>query len=169
MKYHTIILAIATLVACANVAHAQAAQNLPSDVSRVIAQRDAEIKKINQRCVTELEKLKVSYTKRGDLKNALLVDNLIKEMKLSPPIVGNWMFDYKGKSLRYTFREDGSMSGAYVISGSGFKGTWKEKGDNVEISSDRGEIIANVSMTAAGRPEMKTVRYNIVLPGKKID
>lgn len=169
MKYHNIFPAIATLVAGANVSHAEAAQNLPSDVSRVVDQRDAEIKKITQRCVAELEKLKVSYTKRGDLENALLVDKLIKEMKLPSPMVGNWVFYYKGKSLRYTFREDGSMSGAYVISGSGFKGTWKTKGDNVEIRSDSGDIIANVSMTDPGRPEMKTLRYNIVVPGKKID
>lgn len=168
MKYLTII--IATLIAGVNVGHAQEAQNLPSDVSRVIAQRDAEIKKINQRCVIELERLKVSYTKRGDLKNAVLVDNMIKEMKVSHPIVGSWIFESNGKSFRYTFREDGTMRGAYAISGNEFNGTWKVDGDDVAIHREKdGDIVANVSMNAVGGPKMKTTRYNMVLPGKKID
>jgi hypothetical protein len=139
------------VIAGATSGHAQDAQSIPPDVSRLLAQRDAEIKKINQRCVVELERLKVSYTKRGDLKNAVLVDNMIKEMKVSHPIVGSWTFDYRGNPRSYTFNEDGSVSGAFLSSGGGFKGIWKADGNNVVISSESGEIIANVSMDAADR------------------
>jgi hypothetical protein len=168
MKYHTIILAIATLVSGANVSNAQEAQNLPSDVSRVIAQRDAEIKKINQRCVIELERLKVSYTKRGDLKNALLVDNVIKEMKIPHHIVGNWMFVYEGRSFPYMFREDGSISGNYVTGG-GFNGTWKAEGDKVVIRREDGSVFSNISMSDENNPIMKTLDTQKTLYGKKND
>ncbi len=164
MKYITnIIIAVSLLVPLS------AAETLPPDVSRVIAMRDTEIKRINQRCVIELERLKVSYTKRGDLKNAVLVDNLIKGMKARQEIVGSWLFDFRGKPRAYTFHENGSMSGAYASSGSRFNGTWKADGDNVEISNERGEIIANVAMSAEGGPSMKTTSYNVVMSGKKID
>lgn len=169
MKYHIIIIAIATMIAGLNASHAQAVQNLPPDVSSVIAQRDAEIRRINRIYVAELERLKVSYTKRGDLKNAVLVVKLVKEMKAELEIVGRWSFDFRGKTRAYTFHENGSMTGTYAVSGSVFKGTWKADGDNVAVINDPGEIIANIDMSTHGGPKMKKARYNELMPGRKTD
>ncbi len=153
MKYHTIIIAIATLIAGVNVGHAQAAQNLPSDVSRVIAQRDAEIRKINQHCVIELERLKISYTKRGDLKNAVLVDNLIKEMKAAHAtnvIVGRWMFSSQGKNTPYTFRADGSVSGIGPVHGHPFNARWRAVGSDIEVFDGAGKTFIRLSVAFTG-------------------
>lgn len=146
-----------------------AAEKHPPDVSRVIAMRDAEINRINRIYVAELERLKVSYTKRGDLNNAVLVDKLVKEMKAGQEIVGSWLFDFRGKPRAYTFRENGSMTGAYASSGSVFNGTWTADGGSVAIISDRGETVAHIDMNAVGGPKMTTANYKVVLPGKKTD
>lgn len=153
MKYHIIIIAIATLIAGVNESHAQAVQNLPSDVSRVIAQRDAEIRKINRSCVIELERIKVAYTKRGDLKNAVLVDNLVKEMKAAHAanvIVGRWTFSRRGEDRIYEFRADGSVSGQYLTGGLPFVARWKAVGPFIEVYDTRGKTFIKVSIEFEG-------------------
>jgi hypothetical protein len=57
------------------------ADEIPSDVKNLLEKRDNAVSAIDKRLVEELEKLKVNYTKRGDLESANAVVELISKYK----------------------------------------------------------------------------------------
>ena len=63
---------------------ARANEPLPPNVQRLIDQRAAAIAKIDKQYVQELEKIKVFYTKQGNLEGANVVVDLIKQ--ISPQV-----------------------------------------------------------------------------------
>lgn len=71
---------------------ARAEDDLPGDVRRVTEQRDAAIEKINKTYVQELEKLKLSYTKQGNLDVANKIVKMIENTQADDPnsLVGKW-------------------------------------------------------------------------------
>jgi|GEM_PF-6213000 len=56
-------------------------KELPSEVQWLVSKRKEAVAKVDQAFVEELEKLKVKYTKTGDLEKANLVVTLIKQTK----------------------------------------------------------------------------------------
>ena len=69
---------IALLMATFGLADAE-----PNEVTQLRTRRDAEIRKIDTLYAEALERLKIKYTKQGDLENANHVQGLIKELGLS--------------------------------------------------------------------------------------
>jgi hypothetical protein len=57
------------------------ADELPSDVKNLLEKRENAVSAIDKRLVEELEKLKVNYTKRGDLDAANAIVELINNYK----------------------------------------------------------------------------------------
>jgi hypothetical protein len=55
----------------------------PYEVTQLRTRREAEIRKVDTLYAEALERLKVKYTKQGDLENANYVQGLIKELGLS--------------------------------------------------------------------------------------
>lgn len=62
------------------VENASADQPMPPDVQRIIEQRASASSKIDRIYVQELEKLKSSYTKQGNLEVALKIDHLLDDV-----------------------------------------------------------------------------------------
>ena len=57
------------------------ADEIPSDVKNLLEKRDNAVSAIDKRLVEELEKLKVNYTKRGDLESANTIVELVAKYK----------------------------------------------------------------------------------------
>ena len=57
-------------------------EELPSDVQRLFGKRNEAIAKIDRTFVNELEKLKVKYTKKGDLDSANAIVTLIEQFRI---------------------------------------------------------------------------------------
>ena len=73
---------------------------LPHQVQALVEKRQSAISKINVVFIQELERIKINYTKAGDLDNANLVAGLITQAKqddfltekpLKEQLVGKWM------------------------------------------------------------------------------
>ena len=55
------------------------ASEIPNDVQNLLNKRHKAVESIDSKLIKELEKLKVAYTKRGDLKSANTIVGLIEE------------------------------------------------------------------------------------------
>ena len=58
-----------------------ASDKLPYEAANLVAKRERAIEKIDEKFVTELEKLKKTFTKRGDLESANAIVFLIASVK----------------------------------------------------------------------------------------
>ena len=152
MKNHSITLGLACiLTTLVN------AEFLPYDAKHLVAQRELAIKRIDEKFLSELEKLKTKYVKSGDLENALSINELIKKTQSSSSALGNssditgaWVFTFKGKERRYTFKDDYSMTGQFVDSGKGFRGQWKWFNGVIELYTvDHKKLPITVRMESA--------------------
>jgi hypothetical protein len=110
----------------------QAEEALPSDVQRVSDQRDAAIDKINKTYVQELERLKTSYTKQGNLDVANKIVKLISGIK-SDDLIGKWVFSHNG------FVAEIKTGGDAILDGK-IRGKWAAKDSNLTIKWDHGYI-----------------------------
>jgi hypothetical protein len=117
------------LAALSIVTFVQAEEVLPPDVQRVVDQRAAAVAKIDKIYLQELEKLKVTYTKQGNLEVANTVMKLIEAVEMptvaKEPLVGRW--SRVGKPGRWVFRPDGT--GDFTSPGKLEKILWKKKSD----------------------------------------
>lgn len=116
------------------------AGDVPMAVETVIEGRNQAIKKIDKVYVQELEKLKLGYTKKGDLKNANLVDELIKGGHLSdiepPKLDGKWHYVIEGqdKGVIRVF------NGGVMIDEQGTRRSFKSQGNLVTIPYSDGQF-----------------------------
>jgi hypothetical protein len=116
--------------------HQSPAQVLPSDVQRLIDQRDAAVEKVNETFVAELLKLKVKAT---DPKVKDQIDSLLSaqgnggELTIKDdPIVGVWYFKVKvGPLRRYEFKADGTFTG--VVTKGRISGKWVRDGKTITM------------------------------------
>jgi hypothetical protein len=115
------------LVAASILPHVLAEQPLPPDVERVVDQRAAAIAKIDRTYVQELEKLKINYTKQGNLNVANKIANLILESQ-SDNYVGKWI---AGRAVT-EIKPDGEATV------SNFRGNWIVKESTLIIQWNNG-------------------------------
>lgn len=65
-------------------------EELPIDIQSLLNKRDQAVAKIDQTLVQELEKLKVKFTKAGDLESANKTVKLIEQYSANFELVGEW-------------------------------------------------------------------------------
>lgn len=108
---------------------------------KVCSDMEKSIVKIQRQAITDLEKVKRDFTKRGDLKNANAVEGKIKELqdeieiRLSgeryyppDPVVGNWI----AGDVQFTF----SRNGTWTSNCANFGGIWRRNNAVVEVVSN---------------------------------
>jgi hypothetical protein len=139
---------------------AQAEESMPPDVQRVVDQRAAAVAKIDKIYLQELEKLKLNYTKKGDLETANKIVALTKQVSLPFSVntaeelktfledtVWNWSSDESGSNPdKLKFYNDGT----YNISVDSAKNPWSAQsattvaivGATIRFSSDFKSFIA---------------------------
>jgi len=111
---------------------------LPEEAQRLIEIRKKAIEKIDEKFVDELEKIKTTYTKMGDLESANaildLIENVALPMKTDVQFVGKWLFiSGKWKGTR-ELRENG------VCYSEGKRiGKWNMADQHLIINFDGGE------------------------------
>jgi hypothetical protein len=101
---------------------------LPPDVQRLVSQRDAAVSKIDRVFVDQLDKLKVQYTKEGNLEAANATVTLIKKFRIVEDKEDNQsesLSDIFGKT--FSWSADGKDAGNRLILLEGGKGTFAGK------------------------------------------
>lgn len=124
---------------------------VPDSVTQLGEQRNAAIQTIDEKYVKELEKIKISVTKTGDLESALAVDSLIKNVQnqtighknIRPladanseaTVLGEWLYTYlsNGYHETWTFRGDGKLEFSPADKSGSKSGNWSVKGDNLVV------------------------------------
>jgi len=162
-----ILIAITTLTLSTLLSSAEQPQKL----TRLITLRNQEVAKIDERFLEALEKLKVQYTKSGDLESANAVVEVITNLKskdqILDSIVGEWSFKYKGENREYIFTQDFKFSGKYPVSGNPFSGVWKRKGKYIYISrADESKRLGKITIDPANKAKYDSEGY-IMLGEKK--
>ena len=110
---------IATFLPLALISTISFGAELPQEARRLIDARAKAIENIDKQFVGELEKIKIAYTKKGDLESANAIVNLINTVPLDVQFVGKWSFtagNWKGtKELRDggDCYEDGKLIGKW--------------------------------------------------------
>ena len=100
-------------------------EELPIDIQSLLNKRNQAVAKIDQTLVQELEKLKVKYTKAGELDLANATVALIENYKTNEPNAGNlpvFPNEIFGKSFSWT--ANGRNDGNRLIILEGGKGTF---------------------------------------------
>lgn len=114
----------------------------PKKLNDLITLRNKKVAKIDAQFLIALEKLKIEYTKSGDLESANSVVSIIKNisstdnpnaLQLLDDIIGEWSFKYKGMDRVFKFTKDSKFIGRYPVSGRTFSGTWTRSGKNIFI------------------------------------
>lgn len=144
------------------------ADDLPYDVSQVVAERERQMAKIDEQYTAALERLKVSYTKKGDLETALKIDTLINATA-SGDLVGEWSFAPPAGPRKYVFFADGTMTGHWSgPHGATFNGKWTKKLSIVSLVVD-GKEPGKLELSAVGLSKLTEPGSNIVMLGSKKD
>ncbi|MGJ8658080.1 MAG: hypothetical protein ACSHX6_16655 [Akkermansiaceae bacterium] len=122
------------------------AEELPYEFKKLKNIRDSQIETINEQYVTALEKLKLKYTKKGELASALLVDEEIKSYLKSDSLsteniepkqfLGTWLFSFDNWSRVRTIETNNKVN----QSGK-FWGTWKTEKQILILTSKDGKQI----------------------------
>lgn len=121
----------------------RAEEVLPVDVQRVSDQRDAAIEKINTTYIQELEKLKINYTKQGNLDAANKIVALISAVKAEgakaegnkkdgnkpDSLIGKWTSGWAVMEIK--------ADGVAILSGA-IRGSWVAKDSTLTIRWDNG-------------------------------
>jgi hypothetical protein len=140
-KEFTYYIAITALGVCSQFV---TAQELPYDVKVLEQQRNQAVAKIDATYRTELEKMKIKYTKLGDLETANKIASLLKNLETNPSapnvkddfgVVGKWVFKIEGKKRNFNFSSDMSFTGQYTT-GQDFSGTWKVEDKTIILVVD---------------------------------
>ena len=87
--------------------------SIPTEAKTLLEQRQKAIEKIDEKMTQELEKIKVDYTKRGNLEAAVAVAELIKKFPTStgPVLDGSWKRDVDGGIFTFDGRGGGFFKG----------------------------------------------------------
>lgn len=130
---------------------------LPQQIQKLDEKRQKAISKINEVFVNELDKIKMNYTKAGDLENANLVADLIKQTmtddsengisrggesdlgSLKDKVVGKWMvYDTKRPDV---WRGIVTITADLTYSCQGSFGTDKETKGTVTIEKEKSKML----------------------------
>ena len=121
-----------TYIICALLlgAHIGKAGEIPSEVKSLSERRDEKVKGIDRIYTKELEKLKLKYTKRGDLDGANTVVSIINKVENksskshsanlnTSKFEGSWLLEEGSYTAKFHFKADGT-----VIKDSGKRANW---------------------------------------------
>jgi len=133
MKRFQILTTLTILIGAAT------AVELPYDIKKLQIQRAQRIAEIDRTYLRELEKLKLTYTKAGNLEVVVVVERLIKELDPGdlPKTDGDlqtflqgtaWEFD-KGRTI--TFGKNGKLKKSWGV----LEPKWRVKGMKVYFES----------------------------------
>ena len=131
-------LAILLLATVVSLPLMRAEEPLPPDVQRVVDQRTAAIAKIDTIYRQELEKLKVNYTKQGNLAAANVIVGLLQgerptgsqaEESVEDFLKGEWFYQWDGESKKYKR----SFNATAMIDKDGVRYSWNFKDGLVVI------------------------------------
>lgn len=153
--------------------HQSLAQVLPSDVQRLIDQRDAAVEKVNQAFVAELLKLKVKAT---DPKVRTQIDSLLSGQGgggasvPEDPMMGVWFFKPgQGGLRRYEFKPNGNFTA--VGARGPFSGKWIRDGKALTIYMQQTPELpwASITQKTNGSLELKIKQSGEEWEGRRAD
>lgn len=140
MKTHKILL---PLIIVLLTFHAGAAdEDLPYDIAALQSKRDTKVIEIDRAYVRELEKLKIKYTKLGELETANKIVAMITEIHAANPamirkvneavekLIGSWVRANHG--LSYDIKPDGTATHGKE------SGRWSVENNVLEIKWQNG-------------------------------
>ncbi|MGJ8634290.1 MAG: hypothetical protein ACSHX7_10250 [Luteolibacter sp.] len=132
-----IALASGIIVTVLKLAQFSYAETLPHDVLHLQSQRKLALEEIDSKYRIELEKLKIKYTKTGDLEAANAIVHVLNNLK-SPstnkhPVIGKWEFDSKGNTRTFEFKDDSNFTGQLLKNGKKFFGKWSVDGNTIVL------------------------------------
>ena len=112
---------------------------LPEEAQRLIDMRKEAIEKIDKKFTDELEKIKITYTKRGDLDSANAILDLIRTVPL--PIQFDTQFDGKWQftAAKWSGIKELRDNGVCYLEGKA-QGKWNQTDQHLIIQFDGGEI-----------------------------
>jgi hypothetical protein len=91
-----------------------------------------------------------------------------KPGEISP--IGEWHFDYDGKTRRFRFAEDNTFEGQLRVYGTSYRGTWKQsKGKILLTKLGEKDISATVSISANGKAVLRQSHDGQEMRGQKVD
>ncbi|YCM42816.1 hypothetical protein V2O64_16025 [Verrucomicrobiaceae bacterium 227] len=155
-----------------------AGEELPRDLQELISRRSEAVARIDRIFVGELEKLKINYTKKGDLDSANTIVTLIEkyridddqELETSKPLsevfgkTYSWTADGRDDGNRLSIMKDGkgTMRGVKI--------TWEKLGEReIRITFPNGEEAA-IKWTANFKNYTgRETRRNHKLAGKLVE
>ena len=91
-----------------------------------------------------------------------------KPGEISP--VGEWHFDYDGKTRRFRFAEDNTFEGQLRVYGTDYRGTWEHSKGKILITMlGKKNIFATVSISANGTAIFRQALDGKEMRGQKAD
>ena len=154
-------------------------EDLPDEANRLRDQRAEAISKINSKYLEELEKIKIKFTKAGNLEKAMAIDAEIKNNQQNAEaitttsnsgrglsessIIGEYKYTYmpNGYNETWVFKKDSQLeSFNFQSKGDAVKGKWSIKGSSLYVEKpdvsyifDLGTFVAS-KITGAKGPVM---------------
>ncbi len=135
---------------------------LPYQVQRLVEKRQQAISKIDNSFVDELEKIKTNYTKAGDLENANLVAELIKQTKSLVDkrpfaLEGEWRYqtDGEARSVVRRFKDNQffdqvGIKRDYVLTNDGITIWWNSSQfEKITLDPQKPDVMKGVNHTGA--------------------
>lgn len=158
------------------IANSAFCQKLPYEYKILRDAREQRIEKLNKRYVEELEKLKIKFTKQGDLENALLIDREIK--RYSTTKTKTYVSDVKGfaghssrtRNNVYEFDVEGiggdaflTFWASYDLKGSTFGDVYlvNEEGDKKKVHSWKSSDFKTAVSTVRSYEKLKPISVNV--------
>jgi hypothetical protein len=85
-------------------------------------------------------------------------------------LIGEWEFDYDGKTRRFRFAEDNTFEGQLRVYGTDYRGTWEQsKGKILLTQLGKKNIFATVSISANGKAIFRQALDGKEMRGQKAD
>jgi hypothetical protein len=85
-------------------------------------------------------------------------------------LIGEWEFDYDGKTRRFRFAEDNTFEGQLRVYGTDYRGTWEHsKGKILLMQLGKTNVFATVSISANGTAIFRQAPGGNEMRGKKVD
>ena len=112
---------------------------LPEEAQRLIDMRKEAVEKIDKKFINELEEIKTTYTKRGDLDSANAILELIRTVpfpiQIDTQFDGKWQFT----AAKWSGIKELRNNGLCYLEGKA-QGKWNKTDQNLIIQFDGGEI-----------------------------
>ena len=113
------LIQILCLISIVSLAHGS---EIPNDARQLLEKREEAVKAIDRRLVEELEKLKVAYTKHGELDSANAIVEIVNKYRIEPigqksasdqiaRLTGVWKRDYDSSLFEFDAEGGGIWGG----------------------------------------------------------